>query len=134
MSAQAQLQAALTAALGGHAPLGVLTGVFDAPPVRAALPYAVVGEAVLSDWGTKDAIGREARIAVLLHDGGERPARLRLLAGATETAIETMPRDLGEGWRIASLAFVRSRIVPNGAGRWIASSEYRVRMLRDGGE
>lgn len=130
MSAQARLQAALTAALGEHAPLGALTGVFDAPPVRAALPYAVVGEAVLSDWGTKDAIGREARIAVLLHDGGERPARLRLLAGATETAIEAMPRDLGEGWRIASLAFVRSRIVPNGAGRWIASSEYRVRMLR----
>lgn len=129
MSVQVQLQGALVAALGGHAPLGVLTGVFDAPPVRAALPYAVVSEAVLGDWGTKDMAGREARVAVLLHDGGERPARLRLLAGEVEAAVEAMPRDLGDGWRIASLTFVRSRIVPDGAGRWIASSEYRVRML-----
>lgn len=130
MSVQGQLQDALVTALRDHAPLGALTGVFDAPPVRAALPYAVVGEAVLGDWGTKDMAGREARIVVLLHDGGERPARLRLLAEEVETAIEAMPRDLGEGWRIASLSFVRSRIVANGAGRWIASSEYRVRMLR----
>lgn len=130
MSVQGQLQDALVTALRDHAPLGALTGVFDAPPVRAALPYAVVGEAVLGDWGTKDMAGREARIAVLLHDGGERPARLRRLAGEVETAIEAMPRDLGDGWRIASLSFVRGRIVPDGAGRWIASSEYRVRMLR----
>jgi|APFEC2959095171_1045051.scaffolds.fasta_scaffold00008_239 hypothetical protein len=133
MSVQIGLQAALTGALRDHAPLGTLTGVFDAPPVRAALPYAVVGEAVLADWSTKDTKGREARVAVMLHDGGERPARLRLLAGEVETAIAAMPRDLGDGWRIVSLAFVRSRIVPNGAGRWIATSEYRVRMLESGG-
>jgi len=130
MSVQTRLQGALVTALRDHAPLGALTGVFDAPPVRAALPYAVVGEAVLGDWGTKDMAGREGRVAVLLHDGGERPARLRLLAGAVEAAIEAMPRELGDGWRIASLTFVRSRIVANGAGRWIASSEYRARMLR----
>jgi hypothetical protein len=130
MSVQMRLQGALVAALQDHAPLGALTGVFDAPPVRAALPYAVVSEAVLGDWSTKDMAGREGRVAVLLHDGGERPARLRLLTGAAEAAIEAMPRDLGDGWRIASLTFVRSRIVANGAGRWIASSEYRVRMLR----
>lgn len=134
MSVQTALQDALMAALEDHAPLGALTGVFDAPPVRAALPYAVVGEAVLGDWSTKDMAGREARAAVLLHDGGERPARLRLLAGEVEAAIEAMPRDLTGGWRIASLSFVRSRIVPNGAGRWIASSEYRVRMLETGGD
>ena len=129
MSVQMRLQGALVTALEDHAPLGALTGVFDAPPVRAALPYAVVGEAMLGDWGTKDMAGREAHVAVLLHDGGERPARLRLLAGEVEIAIEAMPRDLGDGWRIVSLTFVRSRIVPDGAGRWIASSEYRVRML-----
>lgn len=129
MSVQTGLQAALAGALQDHAPLGALTGVFDAPPVRAALPYAVVGEAMLADWSTKDANGREARVAVMLHDGGERPARLRLLAGEVEAAIAAMPRDLGDGWRIVSLAFVRSRIVPNGAGRWIATSEYRARML-----
>jgi hypothetical protein len=41
-----------------------------------------------------------------------------------------MPRGLGEGWRIASLVFVRGRKVREGEGRWVAVSEYRVRMLR----
>lgn len=126
MSVQAILQAAVVASLEG---LDV-TGVFDAPPVRCALPYAVVEEAVLADWGTKDMAGREGRLAVSIHDGGERPARLRVLAGAAEDAVGAMPRALGEGWRIASLVFVRSRIVREGV-RWVAVSEWRVRMLKE---
>ena len=126
MSVQAILQAAMAAALEG---LDV-TGVFEAPPVRGAPPYAVVEEAVLADWGTKDMAGREGRLAVSIHDGGERPVRLRVLAGAAEDAVGAMPRDLGEGWRVASLVFVRSRIVRDGV-RWVAVSEWRVRMLKE---
>ena len=126
MSVQAMLQAAVVASLEG---LDV-TGVFDAPPVRCALPYAVAEEAVLADWGTKDMAGREGRLAVSIHDGGERPVRLRVLAGAAEDAVGAMPRDLGEGWRVASLVFVRSRIVRDGV-RWVAVSEWRIRMLKE---
>ena len=126
MSVQAILQAAVVASLEG---LDV-TGVFDAPPVRCALPYAVVEEAVLADWGTKDMAGREGRLAVSIHDGGERPARLRVLAGAAEDAVSGMAREIGEGWRVASLVFVRSRIVRDGV-RWVAVSEWRVRMLKE---
>jgi len=127
MSVQAVVQAAMVAALDG---LDV-TGVFDAPPVRAALPYAVIEEAVLADWSTKDMDGREGRLAVTLYDGGERPVRLRVLAGAAEDAVSAMPRVLGEGWRVASLVFVRGRIVREGV-RWVAMSEWRVRVLREG--
>jgi hypothetical protein len=127
MSVQALLQAAVTAAADG---LDV-TGVFDAPPVRSALPYAVVEEAVLADWSTKDMAGREGRFAVQLHDGGERPVRLRVLAGAVEDAVEGMGRDLGEGWRIVSLGFVRGRIVRARETGWTSLSEFRVRMLRE---
>lgn len=131
MSAQSVLQAALAAALRGHAPLaGALTGIFDAPPVRAARPYAQVEETLLVDWGTKDIAGREGRIAVTLFDGGESPARLRLLAGEAEAAIEAMPRAIGEGWATASLMLIRNRIAREGEGRWKSVSEYRVRMLR----
>jgi hypothetical protein len=126
MSVQAVLQAALAEALAG---LDV-TAVFDAPPARAARPYAVIEEAVLVDWGAKGMAGREGRFAVTLHDGGERPARLRLLAGAVEDAVEAMPRVLGQGWAVASLGFVRGRIVREGEGRWVATSEFRVRVLR----
>lgn len=131
MSAAALLQAAVAAALSGHAPLaGALTAVFDAPPGRASRPYALVEEAVLADWGTKDMAGREGRIAISLHDVGERPARLRGLAGELDAAIEAMPRTLGQGWAVASLVFLRGRILREGEGRWVAVNEYRVRMLR----
>lgn len=132
MSARELLQAAFRAALEGHTPLaGEVTAIFDAPPLRGLRPYALVEEAVLTDWGTKDMAGREARIAVTLFDSGERPARLRLLAGEVEAAIEAVPRAIGDGWRIASLAFVRGRTLREGDGRWASASEYRVRMLRE---
>jgi len=131
MSVQTLVQAALKAALEAHAPLaGGVTAVFDAPPVRAARPFAVVEEAILTDWGAKGAEGREARVAVALFDAGERPVRLRVLAGAAEEAIAAVPRALGEGWAVASLVLLRSRIAREGDGRWMALSEFRVRMLR----
>jgi hypothetical protein len=132
MSVQGLLQDAIRAALEGHAPLAeAVTGVFDAPPVRAARPYAWVDEALLGDWGTKDIAGRDGRFAVLVHDTGERPVRLRALAGAAEDAVEAMPRDLGGGWRVVTCRLLRSRIVGEGEGRWAAMSEFRVRMLKE---
>lgn len=132
MSAQAVLQAAFVAAIEAHAPLtDALTGIFDAPPMRAARPHALVEEAVLTDWGTKDMAGREARITVALRDQGERPERLRTLASAVEEAVAAMPPALGEGWRVASLVLLRSRLVREGEGRWTALIEFRVRVLRE---
>jgi hypothetical protein len=126
MSVQALLAGAMMDALGG-----IEVAVFDAPPVRAARPYAVIEEASLGNWGTKDLAGREGVLAVTLYDGGERPVRLRALAGEVEAAIEAMPRDLGEGWRVVTLILARSRIVREGESRWMAMSEWRVRILRE---
>lgn len=131
MSAQSVLQVTTLAALKAHAPLAAgLAAVFDAPPVRALRPYAQLEEPLLADWGAKDLQGREARLAVSLFDAGEGPARLRALAGEVEAAIEAMPRTLDEGWKIVSLIFVRGRTLRQGEGRWAATSEFRVRMLR----
>ncbi|MFV0622953.1 DUF3168 domain-containing protein [Sphingomonas sp. ac-8] len=131
MSAHTVLGEALVAALTAHPGVrGVVTAVFDAPPVRGARPFAEVAEALLSDWSTKDLVGREGRIAIVLRDAGERPVRLRQLAGEVDAAVETLPRDLPGGWRIASLVPVRSRIVRESAGLWAGTNEYRVRMLR----
>ncbi len=74
------LQAAIVARL--NAVLDV--SVFDAPPVRGGLPYAVVDEPVLSDWSTKTWVGREGRVLLTLFDGGERPVRARALLAAVE--------------------------------------------------
>lgn len=131
MSAHARLTTALMAALEGY-PIDV-TQVFDAPPGRAAMPYALIEETVLTDWSTKDLDGREGRVTISLHDQSERPARLREMLGAAEDAVGAMPRTVGGGWWIASMAFLRSRIVADGAGRWRAILEWQVRMLKSGG-
>ncbi|QDX27376.1 DUF3168 domain-containing protein [Sphingomonas suaedae] len=126
MSAREVLQAACVAALS-DALEGV--GVFDAPPVRAALPHAVVDEPLLADWSTKDMAGREGRIEIGLVDRGERPGRLRALTSAAEDALMAMDGGLPGGWRIVTLQLVRSRIIRGGDG-WVATSDFRVRMLR----
>lgn len=131
MSAAAALQEAAADALRGSAGLDGVS-VFDAPPVRAALPFAVVEEPVTADWSAKDWSGREAKLTVTLHDAGERPTRLRDLAEAAETAVTALDRELTGGWRLASLALVKARIARAGGGeRWTATSEFRVRMRRE---
>ncbi|HXH17035.1 MAG TPA: DUF3168 domain-containing protein [Sphingomonas sp.] len=126
MSARVVLQAALVARL--NAVLAV--SVFDAPPVRGGLPYAVVDEPVLSDWSTKSWSGREGRVLLTLFDGGERPVRLRALLAAAEEGLDALDPDLGEGWRAARLALVRSRVLRVG-DRWRGTAEFLVRMYRD---
>lgn len=131
MSAAVVLAEAIRAALTAHRPLAdQLAAVFDAPPVRAATPHAVIGEAQLSDWGTKDMAGREARVAISLFDAGESPVRLRRLVGEVEVAMAGLPRALGDGWQLASRVLLRGRIERKGEGRWIATSEWRLRMLK----
>ncbi len=133
MSAAVVLAEAIRVALSAHFPLAEgLAGIFDAPPVRAATPHAVIGEALLSDWGTKDMPGREARVVVALHDAGESPARVRRLSGEVEVAMAALPRVIGSGWELASRVLLRARIERKGEGRWIATSEWRLRMLKSG--
>ncbi|MDF0486786.1 DUF3168 domain-containing protein [Sphingomonas sp. H39-1-10] len=125
MSAESLVQAALLAALKD---IAGLNGVFEGPPVKATPPYAEIGETLSGDWSVKDRDGRELRMAVTIRDAAETPARVQALAAGAVAAIEALPRDLG-AWRIASLAFVRSRLLRPAPGRWSAVIEYRVRML-----
>ena len=119
------MTAALTDAIGAE-----VTAVFDAPPLRSAMPYALVEEAQLSDWSTKDMAGRAGRVSVVIHDAGEQPERLRGLAERAEAAIGAIPSALDDGWRIAALTLTRSRIVQQGERHWSALIEFRVGMLR----
>ena len=129
-SPRAALQAAVVAALEGA---GVTA--FDAPPVRGGLPYAVVEEAVLRDWSAVTLEGREGTLAVTFFDGGERPVRLRAAIDAAEAAVAAigpaLGPGLGGGWRVVQLRLQRSRVVRRGE-RWVGTSEFLVRMYREG--
>ena len=122
----ALLQAALVEAVQP------IVTAFDAPPVRAALPYAVVEDAVLARWGGAGVDGREGRVRIVLHDAGERPVRLRGLSAAVDEAVAEFSGDVGEGWRVVALRLVRSRIVRAGGGdRWTATSDFAVKIYRE---
>ena len=79
-------------------------------------------------WSTNTATGREFRMALTVWDEGEEAARLHDLMGHVEDAVAALPRDL-PGWRVASIAFVRSFIARDAAGPWAGLVEYRLRVL-----
>ena len=107
-----------------------LTGVHEAMPLQAALPYATIEAGLENDWGHKSGAGRELRLSLVLRDGGERPDRLRALGTAAQAAIEAVDPALA-GWRLVTLVLVRAMTVAEGPGRWILTLDYRARMLAD---
>jgi hypothetical protein len=127
VSARGVLQAAVVARLETVAGLRV----FDAPPVRGGVPYAVVEEPVLRQADAAEIAGRTGTIGVVLHDSGERPVRLRALLAAAEDALETASGDVGEGWRLMAVVLARSRIARRADDRWMAMSEFAVRLYRE---
>lgn len=125
------VQTALVAALTNHAPLAsAVSGIFDGPPPRTAFPYVAIGEGFSSDWSHKTARGREHRLTILIWDDGHSAARLHSLMAEAETAIEAMPAVLA-GHRLASLAFIRSRVVRDPAGPWAGIIDYRARTIEE---
>lgn len=128
MSAGEALLAAALDALAGVPGLGA----YDGSPIQAVSPYAVVEIGPEADWGHKSGAGRELRMATILRDEGERPGRLRQLMAACEAALLGVPAEL-DGWRVASLALVRSRTSRERNGGWIGLVEIRARMLAQEG-
>ena len=105
--------------------------VYDAPPLQAALPHALVAIDLESDWSHKSGAGRDVRLAVSIFDKAERPERLRRLAGEAETALGAIGGSVG-GWRVATMVFLRTRIVRGRDGVWVAIVEFRARLLAAG--
>lgn len=134
MSAAALFHTAMLAALRSDPAFGgALNGVFEGPAVKATAPYAELGELLVSDWGAKDLAGVELRPAIFIRDRAEGPARLHTLAAAADAVMATIAADLADDsgvWRIASLAPLRSRIIRDGPGAWVAIVEHRVRILQ----
>ena len=127
MSAGSALVAAVMAALATEdlAPLVV----FDAPPVRAGYPYAVIDEPQFAAADAAGVKGRTGTLAITWFDGGERPMPLRGRVASAEALIDLLPSALGDGWRLAGIALARSRLARTKDG-WVARSEWAVRVFR----
>ena len=137
MSAGEWLVASAMAHLDENAAIDPLRLV-DFLPDRAAYPWAQVEDPVLAAFDGAGVTGRVGTLAIQFRDGGERPARLRLLMGRVEDQMAALPADLGgEGWRLAGIALARSRLArvkdPSaGSGQvvWLGRSEWAVRVFR----
>ena len=121
------VQLALVSALRASPALAGV-GVFDGPSPRAPFPYISVADGLVTDWSTKTELGRDIRIALTIWDDGEEPARLHALMHNVGAAVAGLPRDL-DGWRVASIAFLRSLVARDPAGPWAGLVEHRVRVL-----
>jgi hypothetical protein len=129
MSSAAQaLQRALVATLRAAPFAPVLTGIYDGPSAQAACPFVAISDGSTSDWSTKDQRGREHRLSIAIWDDGASPAQVHDLLGQAQDAIEAMPRDL-VGHTVASLVFLRARVVRDPDGPWAGRLDYRVRTL-----
>ena len=129
MSAAEWLFASCMAHLAENAALDPLR-VFDLLPERAAFPWAQIEDPVLQAYDAAGLTGRIGTLAMQFRDGGERPARLRLLMGRMEEQMATLPGDLGgEGWRMAGCSLARTRLgrVKDG---WLGRTEWAVRVFR----
>lgn len=123
------LQTAVLAALEAHPVLSAeLTGIYDGPPPRATFPYVAMGDALVTDWSTKTASGREIRLPLTLWDDGDNAARMSDLTAHIEDAVAAVPRQI-PGWHVASIFFLRSMVVRDAAGPWAGLVEHRIRML-----
>jgi hypothetical protein len=122
------LQRALVATLRSTPFAPPLTGIYDGPPAEATCPFVAISDGSTSDWSTKDQRGREHRLSIAIWDDGASPARLHDLLGQAQDAIEAMPRTLA-GHGIASLVFLRARVVRDPDGPWAGRLDYRVRTL-----
>ena len=128
-SAMIAVQEAVANALRNSVPvMAGVSGIYDGPPVRASFPYVSISDGSGSDWSTKTAPGREIRVALTVWDDGEEPARLHGLMHHVEDAVAGIERDL-DGWRVASVAFVRAMVVRDPAGPWAGLVEHRVRVM-----
>lgn len=136
MSADVTVRAAVIAALRGDAALMAgINALFDGEPVRATMPYGVVGECIGAEWGGKELEGREVRLTIALLDGGEAPGKL---AGwmARVDAVMAGVADAGDEWRIVTARLVRSRLSRvnrQPMSGWQAVMDYRVRAVRGEG-
>ena len=136
MSAEVAVRAAVIAALRGDAALMAgINALFDGEPVRATMPYGVVGECMGAEWGGKELEGREVRLTIALLDGGEAPGKL---AGwmARVDAVMAGVADAGDEWRIVTARLVRSRLSRvnrQPMSGWQAVMDYRVRAVRGEG-
>jgi hypothetical protein len=105
-----------------------LNAMTEEAPVRASPPWLGLVASAGADWSVKDTRGREVRLALELHLRGDDPATGAALGQALEDRIAALPPSQ-EGFEVASIVFLRSRVEQRPGNTRAALFEYRFRLL-----
>lgn len=127
------MEHALRAALidwlrSGPAPLDALNAVEEETPLRASLPWLGIAASASADWSTKDAKGREIRVALELASRGDDIPADGALVRAIDARVESLPR-VHDGFHIVTLTFLRARTERRAKNTRSTLLEYRFRCL-----
>ncbi len=107
-----------------------LNAIVEEAPGRTALPWLAVAASASVDWGSKDRMGREVRVALELHCRGSRSDTAAALVAAIEARIAAMP-SVQTGFQVVTVTFLRARTEQRAANTRAILIEYRFRLLAD---
>ena len=133
MSASLALTRALIAALAADATVAArVTGVFDAPPPGAVLPYLTVGPDLVSDASSFVSEARDHRLRVMAWETPLGAGRCAATLAAVEAAVLGLGSVL-DGYRLEWIRFARSGVeaeAPRGPTRGLI--EFTARTVAGG--
>lgn len=99
----------LIAWLAGDAALSAgLNAIAEEAPVAASPPWLGIATSASADWGTKDARGREIRVALEMTVRADEADGIAALSAALDRRIATLP-PAQSGYRVVVTQFLRSR-------------------------
>jgi hypothetical protein len=122
------LRAALIAWLIDDPALAGINAIEEETPISASPPWLGIAASASTDWGTKDRLGREIRVALELETRTDLTSGDAALLGAIERRVLDLP-PFHPGFEIASIRFLRARSEARADNRRAALIEFRFRLF-----
>ena len=122
------LRSSLIAWLLADPALAGLNAIEEESPLRASAPWLGIAASAGTEWGSKDRIGREVRIALELVTRGDDPSADSALVQAIEDRATSMPESQPT-FEIVTARFLRSRTERRSQNLRAALIEFRFRIL-----
>lgn len=122
------LRSALIAWLRTDPALGAINAIEEEAPLTASPPWVGIAASAGIEWGTKDRVGREIRIALELESHTDATGGDAALLAAIERRVLALP-PFQPGFELASIRFLRSRSEARAGNLRGALVEYRFRLF-----
>jgi hypothetical protein len=122
------LRASLIAWLRADPALAPINTIEEEAPLRAAPPWLGIAASAAIDWGCKERVGREIRVALELTSRSDDPASDAALLSAIEARVLALP-PFHADFELASVRFLRSRSEARPNNLRAALLEFRFRLF-----